>query len=191
MPTSISILKLDGLKLEVKLKGHWVEATHLPVRVALAMKKGYDNGVDAFSKRFLTTIKRAISTGMPPKGSGVKWEPLSPKTIQRYGMHQPYMITGLYKNSIKLFKSKTRTYIGLNRGKASGGSIDARSKLSLSQVARVLEYGNEEGAGSGIPPRPVWGPTLISIGGKERLKKYIVDSIKSQLRAKGIKVRKT
>lgn len=190
MPTSIHIPNLGSLGLEVKLKGDWVKATQLPVRVASAMRKGYDDGVDKFSKRFIQTIQKAITTGIPPKGSGVKWEPLSPKTLKRYGIHNPYMITGLYRHSIHLFKSKTRTYIGLNRSKASGGGLKPDSKLTLAQVARVLEYGNDEGMGSGIPPRPLWGPTLKSVGGNQRLKKYIIDSIMDKLRAKGIKARK-
>lgn len=189
MGTTVHIPDLGSLKIEVKLKGNWVEATKLPSRVANAMRKGYDEGVNKFSARFLKTINQAITTGVPPKGSGVKWDPLSPKTLKRYGAHTPYLLTGLYRHSIKEFKSKTRHYIGMSKSKASGGKMSPDSNLTLSQLARLLEYGNDEGAGSGIPPRPLWGPTLKSVGGKQRLKKYILDSVRSRLSARGIRIR--
>lgn len=186
---SLPRIGYGDLKLEFQVKGNWMEAIDLPVRVASSMRKGYDEGVKQFSRRFIEVITRAITTGTPPKGSGVKWDPLSQKTLKRYGFHHPYLLTGLYRNNIKLFKETSRVYIGLSRTKASGGTGNGKSKYTLTQVARILEYGDTEGAGSGIPPRPLWGPTFVSVGGKKRMKQYIVDAIRTRLRQKGIKVR--
>ena len=179
---NITIPNIDNLGIEVKLYGDWVKVDSVVTGVAKSIQKGYDISIDRFSKRLLRIVKTSIATGIPPRGSGVYWEPLSRATIDKYGEHPIYYLTGLYHKSVGLFKYKSRTLVGLPIGKSrlsSGG-------ITLNQLAIILEYGTG-GYGSGgssgtIPPRPLWAPSLIAMGGKEYLRKLILTNIRKQLR---------
>ena len=184
---NINLPNPGNLEFQIKLEGDWVKVSQYIDSLAPSIQRGYDIATSRFAKSLLVIVKRSIVSGTPPKGGGVTWEPLSPATIHRYGDHPIYYLTGLYHRSVGFFKYKSRTFIGLpiNRKRSSNGG------LTLNQLAIILEYGTG-GMGGGkiggtIPPRPLWGPSLKSIGGKEKLKSQIITELRRQLSKYGIK----
>lgn len=180
-----SIPKLPNLNIQFKLEGNWVKAIELPDKVAKSMRNGYDLATTKFANRLVKVIKRSIATGTPPPGGGVYWPPVSEKYRKKHPDGHTYYLTGLYWRSIRVTKTKTRFYIGVGSGKASGGGLhQKKSNLTLSTVASILEYGTEDGR---IPERPLWRPALESIGGRQKLKTEIIKYIRKGLLAHGIK----
>lgn len=173
-----TIPSLNGLNIQIKLEGNWMKLDTLSSNLVPSVMRGYDEAVSIYSKRLLRIVKKALTTGIPPEGSSVTWKPLSKNTIERYKPHNIYNLTGQYANSVGLYKYKSRTLIGLPiQMKSHGG-------LTLNQLAILLEYGSKESKEKGsIPPRPVWGPALISVGGKRQLKLEILKQIRSKLLA--------
>lgn len=172
---------LNDLNLEVRVDGQWEQLDKLADRFVPSVQKGYQNGVNLFARRLLAVVKRALATGTPPPNSGVRWTELSDSYVKRYGRHPIYHLTGLYFRSVDLWEYKSRTLIGLPVNKRRAGS----GGITLNQLAVILEYGSRlDGtwATGYIPARPVWGPSLKSVGGPEELKKTILTNIRRQLR---------
>lgn len=188
MPQSL-YTTIKKLPIEIKLVGSWTEATKLPSYVQSAINAGYQQAVKYYTNRFATVIKKAIRTGNPPPGSGVWWPPLSEATQRRYhkGPEAHFMITGIYSRSITITHTKKYSYVRIRKGRASGGSTDRRSGLSIAEVARVLEFGTGDGARTSIPARPLWRATLISLGGKPFIKSTVIKYIRKALYSMGIK----
>lgn len=169
------------LNLEIHTTHGWEKAINVVENLSPTIQKGYDRAINKFSKSLLRIVKTSLTTGKPPSGSNVYWQELAESTIERYGNHNIYYMTGLYARSVGLFQYKSRTYVGLpiNRKRSSTGGI------TLNQLAIILEYGssnNSEGRGY-IPPRPVWGPAYQSLGGNTQLKKTILTELRSQIRS--------
>lgn len=175
---NITFPSLSSLGIQIKLDGKWGKLDTLASNLAPSISKGYEEAVKLYSKRLLRIIKKSLITGIPPEGSGVTWPPLAPSTIKRYGQHNIYNLTGLYANSVGLHEYKSRTIIGLpiQKKRSSAG------KITLNQLAILLEYGSKETEDTGsIPPRPLWRPALASVGGKKQLKADIMKNIRSKL----------
>lgn len=160
-------------QIELHLEGNWVGVQRLTAGLPESIKKGYENGSEKFSKLLINIVKRAIRSGRPPQGSGVHWEPLSDNTISRWGDHGIYDLKGVYSRSIGIHKYKSRTFIGIPIGSRPS---NPRSGITLNQVAIILEYGSDR-----IPARPLWAPSLKSVGGMGKLKKEIMHGIRTQL----------
>lgn len=173
--TNITIPQIPNI--EIRLEGDWQKAMYLTDNIQYSIKKGYDKGSSYFSKLVLNKVRNAIKSGRPPSGSGVKWQPLSDSYKKRRDSELPghsiYFLTGLYLRSIGIYNYKSRTIIGLPYIHKPSNE---KSRLTLIQVAIILEYGNDS-----IPSRPLWKPSLKSAGGINRLKKEIMHSIRSQL----------
>lgn len=175
--TNITIPQLPDI--EIRMNGEWQKAIYLCDNIQYAIKKGYDRGIDKFSTLVLNKVRNAIISGRPPRGGGVYWPPLS-KSYQerwrsRFPNHTIYNLTGTYLRSLGIHTYRSRTVIGLPYKNKPGNK---RSRLTLIQVAVILEYGSRDGS---IPARPLWKPSLKSAGGIPRLKKEIMHGIRSQL----------
>lgn len=184
---NVTLPNLSDLQFQIKLDGDWVRVGQLIDNLAPDIQKAYDTATSKFARALLRIVKTSIATGSPPKGSGVYWEPLSDATLRKYGDHPTYYLTGLYHRSVGLFKYKSRTLIGLPIGKKRS----SQGGLTLNQLALILEYGTG-GKGGGksrgtIPPRPLWGPSLKSIGGKEKLRATILTELRRRFSRYGIK----
>lgn len=178
---NITMPNLDNLNLEVRLEGQWTQLDRLSDKFIPSVKLGYDKGISHFAQRILSVVKRSLATGIPPPNSGTRWPELADSYVKRYGQHPIYHLTGLYFRSVDLWEYKSRTLVGLpiNKRRADSGG------LTLNQLAVILEYGSRlDGtwATGYIPARPIWGPTLKSVGGTEELKKIILTNIRRQLR---------
>lgn len=184
---NINLPNINTLVPQVKLFGEWVRAEQVIDALPQKLQKAYDTATNKFANRLLKIVRTSIRSGTPPPNGGVYWEPLAESTLRKYGDHPTYYLTGLYYRSVGLFKYKSRTLIGLpiNKKRASQGG------LTLNQLAKILEYGTG-GIGGGrntgtIPPRPLWAPSLKSVGGREKLKAEILTEIRRQFRSLGLK----
>lgn len=174
---NITIPQLPNIELHIT--GEWEKAINLTDNISDSIKIGYDRGTSKFSTLVLNIVRRSLLSGRPPSGGGVYWQPLSESYISKwnskYPGHSIYNLTGTYRRSIGIHRYKNRTLIGLPYKSKPGNK---RSRLTLVQVAIILEYGSRDGT---IPDRPLWKPSLNSVGGIKRLKKEIMHGIRSQL----------
>ena len=173
---NIRLPSLESLQPEIRLEGDWKKLDKLSEHLQRTILDGYQRGVIDIGKRLTRIVRQALRTGIPPPGSGVTWDPLSESTIHRYGDHPIYNLTGTYSRCIGLSIYRSRILVGIplrTRRSSRGG-------LTMNQLAILLEYGSREEGGN-IPPRPVWGPALKSIGGKQSIKATIIRNIRSEL----------
>lgn len=176
--TNITIPQLPNIELHTT--GDWVKVMDLTDNIGNTILKGYQKGSDKVSRLILNIVRRSLASGRPP--SGTHWPPLSQvyneKLKKKYPGHKIYNLTGLYSRSVGIYKYKNRTLIGLPY---NAKPSNPRSKISLIEVAIILEFGNRQSSISSIPARPLWKPSLKAIGGNNRLKKEIMWGIRSQL----------
>lgn len=177
---NITLPNISDLSLEIKLEGDWNKVNYMVENLGTSIQRGYDMAISKFARDLLRIVKRSLVTGIPPIGGGVTWQPLSPSTIKRYGKHPIYNLTGLYSRSVGLYQYKSRTLVGL----PIGTRRSSQNKLTLNQLAIILEFGSRDGK---IPSRPVWSPSLRAVGGKVKLRKSILTEIRRQLLKYGVK----
>lgn len=188
MGTNIYFPKKGSIQVKIKLKGDWQGLDRISDNLRLSIQNGYDKAIQSFANQLLKIVMTAVKLGIPPKGSGVRWEEKSPHSKNPDHL---YWVTGLYYRSMGIFNFRGRTYVGLkNNRRASSGS-----DITLIELANLLEKGtkgaglhsNEEGINR-IPPRPLWRPAYQkSMGGNAALKKKIIKTIRQSLYSKGIK----
>lgn len=143
------------------------------------LTKGYSEGSEKFGNQLLRIVRKCLTNGMPPPNSGVKWDPHSISTIKKYGEHTLLNYTGQYKRSVRIVKQKNRTFVGLPPNLHRTLNSGKTSKRTLNQIAIMLEYGSRDG---NLPSRPLWKPAFKAAGGKEALRKHVVNAIRKELR---------
>lgn len=178
MARSVNVTIPNLTSIQIKLVGNWAHLDKIADHLQQAVMDGYNKATSEFARKLLYIVQRSMATGTPPPGSGVTWQPLAPSTLKRYGQHNIYYLTGLYARSIGIYQYKSRTLIGLpiNMKKSSQGH------LTLNQLAKILEFGSEH-----IPARPLWAPSLKTLGGRSALRKTILLYIRRELSKYGIK----
>jgi len=157
--------------IEIKLEGDWAKAVMMPQLVVKSIAEGYELATRDCSKDIIRIVKQALNTGLPPPGA--HWPPLSPTTIKSHGNHTVYKMTGFYERSIGVHVYKGRVLIGIPL------NIRAPGGLTINQLAILLEHGSTNKGGGGIPPRPLWAPSLEAYGGTKRIKKVVIQNIKN------------
>lgn len=166
-------------QMQVKLEGDWKRVTNALSNLQPALSNGYDIGATQAMKEVEKTVKKAIRSGAPPPNSGVYWQPLAASTIIRYGKHGIYRLTLAYYRSIKLQKTKKgRITVGVS----TNMKHPLHKGLTIVQIANILENGNGR-----IPSRPLWAPSLKSVGGRPFIRSRILKSIKKELMRKGFR----
>ena len=78
---NITLPKVSDLTPQVKLEGDWEKVTALVENLGPSIQRGYDVAVNKFARDLLRIVTRSLTTGIPPIGGGVTWQPLSPSTI--------------------------------------------------------------------------------------------------------------
>lgn len=176
---------LDRFKVEIHTEGNWEQVSNLIGNLAPAIQDGYDRGVEDFAYKLLREIKSHVGTSRPP--AGVYWQPKAETSRNR---DQFYYVTGLLYRNLDLRRWSGRVFVGVQ-----GRFYKAGAQISLVELMKILEYGSyeyraqmggyevEEGIphGDHIPPRPLMAPSLKAVGGRSRLKKTIITSIRSEI----------
>lgn len=176
-------LDIPSGRLEIYVdKAQQARAEKLIQSVPSILTKSYENGTRKFGKKLLRIVKKCLSTGMPPAGSGVSWPPHAANTVKALGEHTLLNWTGQYKRSVNIYHQRNRTYVGLPNNVRKIRKKGKESKKTLNQIAILLEYGSRD---SNLPPRPLWAPAYKVAGGNKLLQKEIRNEIRKQLRKHG------
>lgn len=142
------------------------------------LTEAYLEAATAEATMIANMAKRCIRDGIPPRGSGVSWPGHANSTIRKYGEHGLLNLTGQYLNMIKVIRIGSRVAAGVPPGQKKYRPDHRQTKLTLTQVAKVLEYGSE----GTIPARPLWRYLWPAIGGSEHYKKRLVEVLRKKIR---------
>lgn len=179
----ISITVPQMPQVEVKIYGEWQKVTNLINGMPDAVLTGYRIGSNKSAKAIIRIVKRAVKTGLPPKGA--TWPALAKSTISAHGEHKIYSLKGHYGKAIGIREYKGRIVMGVPINMKVPG---AKGSITMNQLGIILEHGTKlSGEGDGrndIPPRPLWAPSFQEFGGKEKLKKVILREIRSSIISK-------
>lgn len=160
-------------KITIKNQANWLKLNLMSVSLPVAIQSGYDAGIYKISKKLISIVRRAVKSGAPPPGSGVIWPQLKQSTIDKWGPHGIYKLTGQYAHSIGLYKYKSRTLVGFPHGSRHLLNDGA---LTVNQIAIILEHGNKR-----IPARPLWRPALKSFGGNRKIREELMAQIRKSI----------
>lgn len=171
-------------------------ATRIPGRISpfIAKKVGDWRGVIQFFDKMGIEVKKKtiqaqfdICKKLRQKVVGhilaqdLQWATLSRSTQKNKRENKTliYIDTELYLNSIKVWKDGNGAYVGIKKGTVYKRKTGA---VNLERVAIWMEYGTHK-----QPARPVWGPSMQELGGKEGIRDFVVDAIFRRLKwlAKG------
>ena len=155
------------------------KADKLIQSVPKILTESYNIAGYRFAERIARMAKTCLSRGMPPRGSGVSWPPHSVNTVKRLGEHTLLNWSGQYKNAIRVGRRGKHIYAGVPSGLKKTRPDHRPGRLTLSQVAKILEYGTDDGR---IPERPLWNPLWEVVGGKAKFKEELVQEIRKQIR---------
>nr|UVM89042.1 MAG: virion morphogenesis family protein [Bacteriophage sp.]UWI36606.1 MAG: virion morphogenesis family protein [Bacteriophage sp.] len=176
-------LDIPSGRLEIYVdKAQQARAEKLIQSVPSILTKSYENGTRKFGEKLLRIVKKCLSTGMPPAGSGVSWPPHAANTVKALGEHTLLNWTGQYKRSVNIYHQRNRTYVGLPNNVKKIRKKGKESGKTLNQIAILLEYGSRD---SNLPPRPLWAPAYKAAGGTKVLQKILRNEIRKQLRNHG------
>lgn len=152
--------------------------------------KAWEKGSRNFGTKLRDLVKRCIFTGTPP--SGVNWPPLSESTIHSLGKHPIYYYTGTYYRAITFHNDGKRVWVGVGYNRAGSTrnrfnksvagkarNTEQKSKLTLNQIAIILEFGSSDGK---IPKRPLWEPAWKQIGGNKGLQQAVRKELLRELK---------
>ena len=155
------------------------KATNLLKNIPHIFTSSYEEAAYKFGERLSRMAKKCLRQGMPPSGSGVSWPPHSESTIKQLGAHTLLYWSSQYYRSIAVRRRGRNIYVGVPSSTIKTRPDNAKYRISLSNVAKVLEYGDHSGR---IPPRPLWAPLFKSVGGKEKFKSELIKVIRSKVR---------
>lgn len=143
--------------------------------------EAYTKATITFGKKLARLVRRCIKIGQPPPGSKVSWPPHTKNTIRRWGEHPLLNLTGTYMRAIKIQHNKSRTWVGVPANLPGG---QKNSKLTLNQIAMILEFGSTTGTNAFIMPRPLWRPAWKCIAGNknEKFKITLMRALQREIR---------
>lgn len=152
-------------------------AVNLLNNVPKLLLQGYSIGANRFADRLYRIVTTCLKKGTPPKG--VSWKPHAESTTKTLGSHPIMYLSGFYARYIRINTRKNGiVYVGLPQGLRRPSGLKGSSKRTMAQIARMLEYGSGDGD---LPARPLWRPAYEQAGGKERLKKEVVNGLREAI----------
>lgn len=153
-------------------------------------RRAYEKACTNFGKMLARYVRRCIMFNTPPQG--VSWPPHSEDYLKKYNVQGFWYLSGQMLRSIRLRNYQGGYYVGPNPNEKAADPVNKygrsrTSKLTLVQLARLLEGGTFAGAGSSlftndIPARPLFRPSFKAVGGTERLKKYLIANLRREVK---------
>lgn len=174
LPTPIGELKIYANQARLD------KATKLIAKTPEILNKAYADAANKYGKKIAVVAKECLAKGMPPRGSGVSWAPHSPNTIRVLGEHSLLYWSSQYYRSIQVLRRGKRIAVGVPPGRRKTRPDHRSSRVTVSQVAKMLEFGSE--VTDKLPARPLWRYLWPAVGGKDGYKKELVVQIRKQLR---------
>jgi len=192
MPRSIfTIGALPGVSIE----GAYIHPENIEkVRKLIAAMpeietRAYQKACTNFGKMLAKYVRKCIMSNTPPEG--VSWPPHSDDYLKKYNVQGFWYLSGQMLRSIRLRQYQGGYYVGPNPGEKAVDPVNKYersrpSKLTLVQLARILEGGTEGHSNSkfhnDIPARPLFRPSFKAVGGTERLKKYLISNLRREVK---------
>lgn len=145
----------------------------------------YQKACTNFGKMLARYVRKCIMTNTPPEG--VHWPPHSPDYLRKYDVKGFWQLSGQMLRSIKLRQYQGGYYVGPNPGEKAVDPVSKYgrsrpSKLTLIQLARILEGGFNIDGGGDLEARPLFRPSFKAVGGTERLKKYLIANLRREVK---------
>ena len=174
-----------GLVPEVELLGDWQRVRNLTREIPLAVREGSILGKKSAARQ----LRRVVRRNIRENGARIGWKPLSStykkkKSRRGFPANRIYYASGSYYRAIQIWDQGNNTFVGIRKRKYSKSS---KSRLTLGQIARVLETGSII---RNIPARPLWGPSFRQFGGNKRIKGFMIWHIRNQIYLKtGVKAK--
>lgn len=173
IPTSIGDLQIYANPKQLE------KADRLIQKTPKILTDAYTIAATKFAERLAKTARSCLAHGMPPRGSGVSWPPHAASTVKRLGEHTLLYWSSQYYHHIQVLKRGKHIAVGVPPGlhKTRPDGWKSSSPLTLSQVAKILEYGSGK-----IPPRPLWRYLWPTVGGQDAYRRELVQQIRKQIR---------
>jgi len=145
----------------------------------------YHKACTNFGNMLARYVRRCIMSNTPPEG--VSWPPHSKDYLRKYNVKGFWQLSGQMLRSIKLRQYQGGYYVGPNPGEKAVDPVNKYersrpSKLTLVQLARVLEGGFNIKGGGDLEARPLFRPSFKAVGGTERLKKYLIANLRREVK---------
>lgn len=182
-----------NIEIKIDRQHEWEKVKFGVDHLGRAIYTGYVEASEKIGHKLVRTIRRAIDSGRPPGGGS--WVPLSPSTLRKYHKHfpdatTPYKRSGKFYQSIDFMEEENgkRMYVGVGQYSPYTEEYergeDIRKGLTLIQLAKLLEFG---GYGGRIPARPLFNPALEAIGGRNAIKKAILEHLRKEAQRIGFR----
>lgn len=147
--------------------------------------RAYHKACTNFGRMLARYVRRCIMFNTPPEG--VYWAPHSKQYLKNYDVKGFWQLSGQMLKSIRLRQYQNSYYVGPNPGEKAIDPVNKYgrsrpSKLTLIQLARVLEGGYNLAGGGDLEPRPLFRPSFKAVGGTERLKKYLIANLRREVK---------
>lgn len=174
-PTFIGNIQIYASPLKTE------KARRLLGKTPTLLNKAYELTSNAYAKRIREIAMRCLRRGMPPQGSNESWPPHTKSTIDRIGEHTLLYWSSQYYHHIRIIKRGKTISVGVPPGliKTRPDLYKPKHRMTLSQVAKILENGSDDGR---IPPRPLWKHLWNAVGGKEAYKKAYAKNLRKLLK---------
>lgn len=157
MPASRSYIKVNQT-------GNWNGLLRAFRDMGFDINTAARNGQQEAAKKLIKIVKgHIINQDLP-------WPKLNEHTKNAKNSSDILIDTRLYFESINYWWENKTIKAGVKRG------LHYPSGVEISNVAAMLEFGTSK-----MPDRPVWGPSLEEIGGKEGLRDIVAESIVRKL----------
>jgi len=192
MPRSIFSI---GILPEISLEATYVNQENIQ-RIDKLIKSipeieinAYHKACTNFGKMLARYVRRCIMFNTPPEG--VSWPPHSNDYLKKYDVKGFWYLSGQMLKSIRLRQYQGNYYVGPEPNEKAIDPVNRYgrsrpSKLTLVQLARILEGGTEGHSSSkyhnDIPARPLFRPSFRAVGGTERLKKYLIANLRREVK---------
>lgn len=172
-----------NIEIKIDRQHEWEKVKFGVDHLGRAIYTGYVEASEKIGNRLVRAIRRAIDSGRPPGGGS--WPPLSQGTLQKYSKHfpnatTPYKRSGNFYQSIEFMEEENgkRMYVGLTQ------YTPYTKGLTAVQLAKMLEFGSFDGR---IPARPLFNPALEAIGGRNTIKKAILEHLRKEAQRIGFR----
>lgn len=161
--------------IEFKLVGDWRGAQRALDQLPRQVKTAALWGQEKAARKLVRIVKAHIDT------QDLGWEPRAANT----NSNDPRTLvdTEAYYNSIKVWRSSGTYFAGVKRSE-----YDSKGRR-ISDYAIYHEFG-----GPNLPRRPLWGPSMVDLGGGRGVRKIVLTAIYNKvklLRAQGFDINLT
>lgn len=157
----------------VKPFGNWAAARNRTSTLPQTIKRSIRAAEEKAAKKLIKIVKNHILN------QDLGWVPLKPSTVSRKGHDNVYIFSKVYFDSLKFWQKGYTVNIGVPRGVYYPSNLGGEE---VWKVAMWMEYGIPK---RNLPPRPLWGPSIQEMGGKDGLQDIVKDALQRKLKREG------